>query len=638
MAGAGNRLQINLVAQDDISQTIKQTKANIRSLKADVVDLARRQERGEEGVQDQLEATRRDLVRNQRELVEMGRRSAALKRDYKGLGDEAVDSSRRASRAFDAVSRKLGLTGEKADVVRSKLERLDDNADEFSRKWSRAFDKVDAKSTQASRSMDRAGGKGGFLAAGVGKVAGAAAAAAAAIGALTGAFAFLGDSINEARGARLAAAQMANVMRSMGRTESPKAIRRMVADLEELSGIDGDNILEMTNVLFTFGNVTGDTFEKANALALDVSVAFGKDLQSSAVMVGKALNDPAKGLSALTRIGVQFSDQQQSQVKAMMAVGDVAGAQKIIMAELTKQVGGSAKAQADGIAKTSVAWGNLKEAIGETLMSSSTGFDLAATLKDATKWIRAHKDDIVSVLQKIISVVFKVISIFLKWQSVVIKAFGYVIGAVAKVLDFMALLDPGMRDNAESAHRLADGFGAASQSADKASKWFNEASNQASTASKRAHDLSEALKQIKDKRVRVDVRTTINDVWTAVDEAVAAANAAAVPGLWTGGPVTPWQPTMVGELGPEVFMPMAGSPRVVGADGPELVQFATPGVVIPNHLVTAGATSTLTRERVVERGGMSLQVGTISVRDEREVVREMERMLARQARLDRERR
>jgi phage-related minor tail protein len=108
----------------------------------------------------------------------------------------------------------------------------------------------------------------------------------------------------------------------------------------------------MTNVLFTFGNVTGKTFTKANELALDLSVAFGKDLSSSAVMVGKALNNPAKGLTALSRIGVSFTTQQEDQVKAMMEVGDIAGAQKIILAELSKQVSGSAKAQADGIAKT----------------------------------------------------------------------------------------------------------------------------------------------------------------------------------------------------------------------------------------------------------------------------------------------
>ena len=48
-------------------------------------------------------------------------------------------------------------------------------------------------------------------------------------------------------------------------------------------------------------------------------------------MVGKALNDPLKGLTALSRIGVQFTAQQQEQIKAMVEVGDVAGAQKIIL-------------------------------------------------------------------------------------------------------------------------------------------------------------------------------------------------------------------------------------------------------------------------------------------------------------------
>ena len=102
----------------------------------------------------------------------------------------------------------------------------------------------------------------------------------------------------------------------------------MLDTLSKASGIDDDNLREMTNTLLTFGSVTGDTFTKANVLALDLSVAFGKDLQSSAIMVGKALNDPLKGLTALSRIGVQFTAEQQEQIKAMVEVGDVAGAQR----------------------------------------------------------------------------------------------------------------------------------------------------------------------------------------------------------------------------------------------------------------------------------------------------------------------
>lgn len=60
-----------------------------------------------------------------------------------------------------------------------------------------------------------------------------------------------------------------------------------------------------------------------------------------------------------------------------------------------------------------------------------------------------------------------------------------------------------------------------------------------------------------------------------------------IPGLWTGGPAVPGQKYMTGELGPEIFVDMAGRTKMLGQFGPETNVFSQPGVVIPNHLVGA---------------------------------------------------
>jgi hypothetical protein len=70
----------------------------------------------------------------------------------------------------------------------------------------------------------------------------------------------------------------------------------------------------------------------------------GKDLNSSAILVGKALNDPVKGVGALSRAGVQFTASQKETIKALVDSGNVMGAQKMILKELETQFGGSAKA------------------------------------------------------------------------------------------------------------------------------------------------------------------------------------------------------------------------------------------------------------------------------------------------------
>ena len=83
---------------------------------------------------------------------------------------------------------------------------------------------------------------------------------------------------------------------------------------------------------------------------MDLSVAFGKDMTSSAILVGKALQDPIAGVSALWRVGVQLSDSQVELIKNLVAVGDTMGAQKVILAELTREIGGSAAAYGDSLA------------------------------------------------------------------------------------------------------------------------------------------------------------------------------------------------------------------------------------------------------------------------------------------------
>jgi len=110
--------------------------------------------------------------------------------------------------------------------------------------------------------------------------------------------------------------------------------------------------------------------------------------------------------------------------------------------------------------------------------------------------------------------------------------------------------------------------------------------------------------------------------------------------LFTGGPVMAGGTYMVGELGPELFVPKTGSPYMIGESGPEVRDFHTAGFVVPNHLLsTAGAQATLVQERViVERDGASAPlVGQMVVRDESEAIRRLEQMQARQRRLERER-
>jgi hypothetical protein len=619
MAGAAERLQIVIAAKDEISGQIKATKADMTSLGRTADALRKRMEAGEQGVQNEYEQTRLGIEKNRQKLIQLGREAAQNRSEFRKLTTEGQQTSTRLARSFDTVTKKLGLADTATGKLRSSMSRLG------------------LMTRTVGTDMDRTAKRSSRMSDGFSKMAGLAAGVTAAIAASAGAFQLLGSSINEARDARKALAQTAAVMRSMGRTEAPKGINKMIDQLADLAGIDDDEIRGMTNVLLTFGNVTGDTFETANALALDLSAAFGKDLQSSAVMVGKALNDPAKGLTALSRIGVQFTDQQTEQVKAMMDVGDIAGAQAIVIKELTRQVEGSAAAQADGIGRAQVAWGNLKEAIGETLLSTGSGLNVVKMLQQATKWIKQNKAEIVNVLQRVIQVVFTVISVFLKWQSVALKTFGYIIGGIASLLQAMAWLDPSMQGAADKARGLADGFGEASEKADRASKFFKNLADKSGDAAGETDRLKKSLENV---GVAVDglPAKKLNKLLGTTRIPGVNSQGGQVPGLWTGGPVTAGMTALVGEIGPELFVPTVGPTRVIGADGPELRDFHTSGVVIPNHLLAPVVSVSAPAGPQTVHSGATVTIGTVNATRDVDVEAAVLQATLRAERIARERR
>jgi phage-related minor tail protein len=153
--------------------------------------------------------------------------------------------------------------------------------------------------------------------------------------------------------------------------QTAQSIASMADQFQDLEGVDDDVTRSAANMLLTFTNIKGDVFPGATQAALDMSTALGQDSAQSAMMLGKALNDPIEGVSALRRVGVQLTDQQEKQIKTLMKHGDVAGAQKVILGELSKEFGGSAKAAGDAagpMGKLSLVWQDVGKSIGNMLI------------------------------------------------------------------------------------------------------------------------------------------------------------------------------------------------------------------------------------------------------------------------------
>ena len=141
--------------------------------------------------------------------------------------------------------------------------------------------------------------------------------------------------------------------------------------LNTLASVDG--IKDTQNVLLTFKGVSKSAFEDAITLSQDMAAVMGTDSKSAALQLGKALESPTQGISALKKAGVSFSQAERDLISDMENVGRVADAQTYILETLKHQIGGAGSAEADGTVVGSVdtlsqRWQNLK-----TIVADGTG-------------------------------------------------------------------------------------------------------------------------------------------------------------------------------------------------------------------------------------------------------------------------
>lgn len=200
-----------------------------------------------------------------------------------------------------------------------------------------------------------------------------------AIGGIAAFFKVIKDSVDAAKESAIAQAQITKAVETTGQSAgfTAKQLFKMAEELQKLNAIDDDKILtDVTNNLLTFKNVSGDAFKRAQQAILDLNAVISKgelgSLTSQTIQLGKALNAPTEGVTALTRVGVSFTEQQKAQIKTLEQSGKLFEAQSLILTEIEGQYGGQAEALANatgGMQQFSVTVGNLLEKLGAPLLS-----------------------------------------------------------------------------------------------------------------------------------------------------------------------------------------------------------------------------------------------------------------------------
>lgn len=146
------------------------------------------------------------------------------------------------------------------------------------------------------------------------------------------------------------------------------ALLGMAGELAFTAGVEDDTVVSAQNLLLTFTNIGKKVFPDAMEAVVDMSTALGQDMQSSVIQLGKALNDPIEGVTALKRVGVNFNESQLETIKTLVTSNRVMDAQKLILKELQTEFGGSALAAgqtfAGQLGNLNTAIGNIQESIG----------------------------------------------------------------------------------------------------------------------------------------------------------------------------------------------------------------------------------------------------------------------------------
>lgn len=125
-------------------------------------------------------------------------------------------------------------------------------------------------------------------------------------------------------------------------------MKELAHSIQDYSGQTEESIQKAQGLLLTFTNIRNrgpkKVFDEATTAAANLAARFGGDASSQAIKLGKALNDPVKGLGALSRVGIKFTDSQKASIAAMVKHGHIAEAQEVILKKLNTSFGGAAKA------------------------------------------------------------------------------------------------------------------------------------------------------------------------------------------------------------------------------------------------------------------------------------------------------
>ena len=207
-----------------------------------------------------------------------------------------------------------------------------------------------------------------------GKAAGVALLAAGAAAVAFGAKALLAGEAASTSNARIQQINESMGLFGDSTDEVTSSLVNYANEVARSTGIDQNAIKATQAKLLTFKEIaiTADevngNFQRATKASIDLGAAGFGTAETNAVALGKALNDPIKGIGALTRNGITFTASEKERIKVLVESNQVGEAQNMILAAIETQVGGTAEATANATDRIKVGFSQVTETIGMALL------------------------------------------------------------------------------------------------------------------------------------------------------------------------------------------------------------------------------------------------------------------------------
>lgn len=417
-------------------------------------------------VADFTDALRRfgELYQRWKETVERIEAAAAgtdldaLEAEAEELGRELVDVGREGAGALRQLERgatesgkEVGDLTRQVDRLEGELKRTTERAEDFKRVGAGAFSGLRA---------GIAGVAGALAAIGIGRA--------------------LAAVVQESGEAEVAVAKVRATLEATGQAAglTLPQIQAIATGLQDVTTSGDEANLELLAMLLTFKNLGGEILPEVAERVLDVAAVMETDTRSAAIQLGKALNDPVRGVTALSEAGIQFSDQQRDVIERLVETGRIAEAQRMILDELAGQVGGTARAIRGSLPGALEALknkaGELAEQVGEGGLSKELRFatEAAVLFTEESEHGTTAAQGLGAALGAVVRAAVFIVSSYSRARSVVASFFASIIDGAASgadaVLRFVAAAIEGNRKLADAlpgADKLFPGLEAGTQRA-----------------------------------------------------------------------------------------------------------------------------------------------------------------------------